>query len=141
MEGAKMRKAGVVAVAIAILTLALVSAGCDGTTAEATRWVTVAGDVQQHNSSGLYSKSTAPFELTGAPSRLRYETTFANSLEVYLVAQVEPTKRQSILYMRNRSPEEAAGETAISVEPGTYYLEIEGLPDNYAWHLRVEEQR
>ena len=136
-----MRKAGMVAVTVAILTLVLVSAGCGGETTEATRWVTVVEDGRQINPSGEDSKGTMPFELTGAPCRMRYETVHAPVLRVYIVPQDEPTKRQSVLDMRNRSPVTGAGETAIYVEPGTYHLEIEGLSSCYRYHLWVEEQR
>jgi hypothetical protein len=139
-----MRKAGVVAATVAVLTLALVSAGCGGQTAEATRWVTaVEGGQDTAPASGIESKSTAPFKLTGVPCQLRYETSRALALHVYIVPQDEPTKRQSVLDMRNRSNEAGAGagETAIDVEPGTYYLEILGVSDIFRYHLWVEEQR
>ena len=135
-----MRKAGVVAVTVVVLTLVLVSAGCSGKTTEAKPWVTVVEDVQEFNSSGVESKGTIPFELTGAPCRLRYDTVNPSGLHVYIVPQNEPTKRQSVLHLRNSS-DGVDGETIVSVEPGTYYLEIEGVGGTYSWHLWLEEQR
>jgi hypothetical protein len=134
-----MRKAGVVAVTVAILTLVLVSAGCGGETTEATRWVTVVEDVLELPYPNVDSKRTIPFELTGVPCRLRYDTETPRLLHVYIVPWDEPTKRQSVLDMWNRSPE--SGETMVYVEPGTYYLEIEGLSSCFRYHLWLEEQR
>jgi hypothetical protein len=134
-----MRKAGVVALTVAILTLVLVSAGCGGKTTEAKPWATVLEYFQDWTpSSGIFLTSTTPFELTGAPCRLRYETMNSFVLHVYIVPQDEPTKRQSVLDRRD-SPRD--GETIVSVEPGMYYLDIEGVSDCQRYHLWLEEQR
>ncbi len=133
-----MRKPGIVAATVTILTLALISAGCGEATTEATRWVTVVDDVQPFNSSDSDSKITVPFKLTGAPCRLRYETVNAFVLHVYIAPGAEPTKRQSVLDRRD-SPRN--GQTVVSVEPGIYCLEIEGVSMCYSYHLWLEEQR
>jgi hypothetical protein len=136
-----MRKIGVMAVTVAILTLVLIAASCGGTTTAATSWVTVVEDVQDMPYPNTVLKSTGPFELTGTLCRLRYETEYARTLHVYLVPQNDSTKRQSLLDMQTLSAKSGKGETAIYAEPGTYHLEIEGLGSTFRYHLWVEEQR
>jgi hypothetical protein len=131
-----MWKAGVVAVTVAILTLALVAVGCGSETASVANWETLVEASQEHNSGGPDVKTTSLFELTGAPCRLRYETQ-TGSIQVYLVPKDDSTTPQRVLDSE-KSPQN--GEVMLSPAPGIYSLEIVGATMIQYYHLWVEEQ-
>jgi hypothetical protein len=137
-EGAGMKKGLVVALTVALLSLPVFSAGC-GKSSEQTSWVTLMEDEKSPTlGCGVPFITTQPFQLTGAPCRLRYETSAEfNALFVYLVSEDEPAERELLLEGRV-APKD--GEITVDAEPGWYSLRLENLTV-FRWHLWVEEQR